>query len=229
MRDQLTELNPDINPAWFPLVTLGADPISFELERRAGTVVTVGKAEPRKGIRILLQALKELELSAYLAVTSPLHTQPELERIQDYADAGGHYLLNFHSVHEEILALLSSCHVAVFPACAEGWGLAVTEALAQGCVVVASDIILVPTQMIPMTPHQRWYPSVLYPGVQWLEVTPDDLKTAITEALTRPFPREWKPGEFPLTWKRAAERLSNAIEDRPVLNKQRRAVFGKPE
>ena len=252
MQSQLIALNPNIDPGWFPLVTLGADPLLFDVTRITGSVITVGKAEPRKGTRILLQVLKELKLSGYLAITSPLHTQPELERLQDYADAGNHTLLNFMGAHEEIFALLQSCHVAVFPASAEGFGLCVTEAIAQGCVVVASDIpafryqyeilreavgpeetdarmILVPTQMVPMTPHQRWYPSVLYPGVQWPEVTVDDLKVAITKALQYPFPRAWEPGEFPLTWKHAAERLSSAIENRPILNKQRRAVFGSPE
>jgi len=253
IRDQLIALNPDIDPAWFPLVTLGADPDlkgRWVVQRNKGTVVTIGKAEPRKGTRLLLQALKELKLSAYLSITSPLHTQPELERLQDYADAGGHTLLNFCGDHEEVFALLSSCHVAVFPASAEGWGLGLTEALAQGCIVVASDIpafryqyqilresvgedeanarmILVPTHTVPMTPHQRWYPSMLYPGVQWPEVTPEDLSTAITDALALPFPRKWEPDEFPLTWKCAAERLSKAIENRPALDKQRRAVFGQ--
>lgn len=233
------ELNRGAHADQFPLVTLGADPIDFDVERVPYSVVTVGKAEPRKGTRILLRALQRLGAEAYLAITSPLHTQVEVERLQDYADAGGHTLIPFSPVHEDVLSLLQSCHVAVFPSCAEGWNLGLTEALAQGCVVVASDIpahrwqhqilteelgaaevarrwVWARTTEVPMTHHQRWYPSHIYHNVLWSECSVEDLAAAIQEAQALPIPRPWGSFEFPLTWRKAAERLCSAISYLPT-------------
>jgi glycosyltransferase involved in cell wall biosynthesis len=228
------DLNPNADwPTALPLAQLGADPTPFDVSRVPGSIVTVGKAEPRKGTRLLLRALKQLDRQAYLAITHPLHTQTEIERLQEYADEGGHTLLPFSPSHEDILALLASCHVAVFPACAEGWNLGLTEALAQGCVVVASDIpahrhqrdilvegwgqervdaqlILVRTKTMPMTHHQRWYPALAYPRVTWRECALDDLSAAISEALERPTPTP-RP-DFPLSWQAAAQRLCDVLE-----------------
>ena len=234
MASWVTSLNPDVRPEQIRLVQLGANPQDFDVSRVKGTVVTVGKSEPRKGTKILLQALDHLKQSAYLAITSPLHTQLEVERLQEYADAGDHILTPFSPTHEDIMALLQSCHVAVFPACAEGWNLGLTEALAQGCVVVASDIsahryqykilcdgvgkdeadrrmVLVPTKQVPMTYHQRWYPPQLYPKVQWNEPSSQDVADAIQQALSMPVPRDWETNEFPLSWTSAAECLNSVL------------------
>ena len=137
--------------------------------RTPGTVVTVGKAEPRKGTRHLLRALKKLEhTGAFLAITSVVHQQVEIERLQDHADEGQHVLVPFTPNHLEVQRLLASCHVAVFPACAEGWNLGLTEALAQGCLVVASDIAAhrwQRRQMVDLIGEEvyfRWYYGFRY-------------------------------------------------------------------
>lgn len=229
------ELNPTAPNHCTPLAQLGATVLDEWPTRQVGTVVTVGKAEPRKGTRILLRALQQLGYQgAYLAITSPLHQQVELEQLQTYADEGGHTLVPFTPSHLEVQRLLASCHVAVFPACAEGWNMGLTEALAQGCIVVASDIpahrrqfellvdgvgpeeaarrcLLVPTNDVPMTHHQRWYPPMAYPSVRWREPTIDAVAEAITQALAMPVPRPWEPDEFPLTWTQAARCLQQLI------------------
>jgi hypothetical protein len=143
-------------------------------------------------------------------------------------------LLPCHPEKTEVDRLFAACPVAVFPACAEGWNLGLTEALAQGCVVVASDIpahryqyqilaseigieeadlrmVLVPTKRLPMKGHQRWYPSHMYPGVLWDECCPMDLAEALERALAmnRPDPL---PTEHPLSWKAAAAVLLKQIQ-----------------
>jgi hypothetical protein len=172
---------------------------------------------------------------AYLAITHPLHQQLEIERLQEHADTGGHVLLPFSPSHEDIQRLLAGCHVAVFASCAEGWNLGLTEALAQGCVVVASDIaahrrhrellvealgeaetnlrmVMVPTKRVPMTHHQRWYPPMAYPNVSWDECSAEDLAAGIRQALgLPPYLPPWKD-RFPLTWERAAERLVTVLQ-----------------
>ena len=50
--------------------------------------------------------------------------------------------MRFHGGYTEAehLTLLASADVAVFPSRAEGFGLALLEAMASGCVLLASDI-----------------------------------------------------------------------------------------
>lgn len=221
-----------------PMAQLGAQVLPEEQrpERQLRTVVTVGKAEPRKGTRYLFRALDRIGYKgAFMAITHPLHQQIEIDRLQDLTDQGSHVLVPFTPNHTDVQRLLASCHVAVFPACAEGWNLGLTEALAQGCIVVASDIaahrwqrdlmvqeigeeetarrfLLIPTSRVPMTHHQRWYPPAAYPNVMWDEVTIDDLAEGIGKALAMPIPPMWSDElPFPLSWTHAAQSLQRTL------------------
>jgi glycosyltransferase involved in cell wall biosynthesis len=239
IHDQVTQINLPENYDSICMVQMGADPVETMTRERERAIITVGKAEPRKGTSILLKALQVLrdsntEFEAHLSITHPLHTQLEIERLQEYADQYQFSLLPFHPDKMHIDQLFAACPVAVFPSCAEGWNLGLTEALAQGCTVVASDIpahryqfnilvkgigieeaeqrmLLVPTKELPMKGHQRWYPAHLYPGVTWQECCPMDLAETLDRALnmTRPDPL---PLEHPLSWKAAAEVLLSHIE-----------------
>lgn len=213
------------------------------LPRQTNTICTVGKAEPRKGTAALLDALNTVctmvptnEPQIFLGIAHPLHQPEELERIREYCDRGGYQLLPFVEHHDQVRALFDTCHVAVFPSCAEGWNMGLTEAVAQGCVVVASDIPahryqhgklaealgleeadrrlrLVPTHEAPMRGHPRWYPQHLYPNVRWHECKPEDLANAIHEALCSPMLEPLPVGQFPLSWERAAKVLINEISE----------------
>jgi len=203
------------------------------VERKSQTICTVGKAEPRKGTWLLLEALQLIAKKAHLAIVHPLHNQEEQNKIFEWSQ--DHTVLPFTRRRDEILALLESCHVAVFPACAEGWNLGLTEALARGCIVVASDIdahryqyellvagigedaaskrmLLVPTEERPIRPHARWYPLSHYAGQKWLECNVETLASYIMSALSLPSPKAWEKDEFPLSWENAARQLLEAID-----------------
>lgn len=215
------------------LMQLGAfsDRVS-DLPRKAGTAVVLGKYEARKGIDLALRALDEVGITATVSCLHPLHTKEEVNEILPYGNK--HDLVPFASTHEDVQALFDVHHVAIFASTAEGWNMGLTEALGQGCVVVASDIpahryqyellcegvgvdeankrmVLVPTSERPMRFHERWYPAHLYVGKTWLEVEPSDLAEAIQHALSLPIPETWGEDEFPLSWENAARRLINAV------------------
>ncbi len=221
-------------------VQLGADVTRVASSSRIrGSVCTVGKAEPRKGTWLLLDALEQLGITGNLAIMHPLHDQQEQERI--FKHASKHNVLPFSPNQEAVFALLDVSHIAVFPSCAEGWNLALTEALAHGCFVIASDIEahryqydilkaavgeeeaksrmkLLPVTKKPIRPHARWYPLAVYAGQTWQECELEDICTAIEEARTCEFPRPWKDGEFPLSWENAGRRLLAEIGPSGILD-----------
>ena len=134
------------------------------------------------------------------------------------------------------MAYLQSLHVAVFPSNAEGWNLGLTEALAQGCIVVASDIHahrrqrdlleeavgeaeahyrlrLVPTHKSLIVGHDRWYPGIHYVGKNWLECDGLEFADTVFGALQNDPPAPWTDDHpFPLTWQKAGERLIEVVD-----------------
>jgi glycosyltransferase involved in cell wall biosynthesis len=211
-------------------------------ERQPGTVVHVGKAEPRKGTGILLEALKSMGRTATLGITHPLHMEWDHEQITRGLRGVDHTLVPFSQSHEEVRALFDVSHIAVFPSTAEGWNMGLTEAVAAGCIVVASDIsahryqyellkqslgdevdarlMLVPTSEVPMEFHPRWYPMHHYAGQKWMAPSVEDLADTIEKALDKQFPGTPDPTTFPLSWERAAHRfietvLVDRVERRP--------------
>nr|NIN69662.1 glycosyltransferase [Anaerolineae bacterium]NIN99703.1 glycosyltransferase [Anaerolineae bacterium]NIQ82555.1 glycosyltransferase [Anaerolineae bacterium] len=215
------------------LMQLGAfsDRVS-ELPRVDNSIIVNGKYEPRKGIDIALEALRTLDMQATVQILHPLHTEDDAKAAVTASQ--GHNLIPFAQSHEDVQALYDVHHVAVFSSCAEGWNMGLTEALGQGCIVVASDIsahryqyeimceylgeeetdkrfILVPAYEQPMKYHPRWYPAHIYAGHTWLESSSEDIAEGILQALGMPFPEPWEEGQFPLSWEHAARRLLEEI------------------
>ncbi len=249
IQEKVMALNPDAPSKCFPLIQQGADPVEFEdVIRRRGSVGIVGKYEPRKGYNTFFGMIRQLQpKSTYAMATSPLHTSEEITELQNICDGLDINLLPWEKSYDSVLAFLSSVHVAVFPSHAEGWNLPLTEALAQGCIVVASDIHahrwqkkiladaigeaqadyrlrLVPTVETPIAGHDRWYPGFYYVGKKWLSCGADALAEAVACALEDAPPEPWaertfsvNSPEFPLTWKKAGERIITLVDE--VVNK----------
>lgn len=230
IQKEVSALNLDLPSYCFPLIQQGANQKLFiEVVRKPKTIGILGKYEPRKGHDIFFQAIQEIgSYNVFAMITSPLHTSEEINRIQSLCDSNKIQLLPWEEDRDNVLAFLSSLHVAVFPSCAEGWNLGISESIAQGCIVIASDIDahrrqyeileavlgteeasyrlrLIPTKPVPIKGHDRWYPGAYYVGKKWLECDPRDLKEAILQALRdNPLPMP-DAKNFPLSWEAAAK------------------------
>lgn len=240
MKETVRDLQPDdtLKSRVFDF-QLGATVERFSHKgRERESIVHVGKAEPRKGTGILMEALQRIGRCATLAITHPLHNEYDQRRILDGLSGMDHTLVPFSQSHEEVRALFDVSHVAVFPSTAEGWNMGLTEALAAGCIVVASDIsahryqyellkqgvgeaeadarmILVPTKEAPMEFHPRWYPMHFYAGQKWMAPDVEDLADAIGRALEMEPLHPPDSSTFPLTWEKAARRfLQRVLVDR---------------
>ncbi len=97
------------------------------------TILFVGRDEPRKGLRTLLEAVRTLE-DVQLVVAGPVR-----ESTRRLADSRTTFLRAVP--HAELSELLASAACAVFPAMGgEALGLVLIEAMAAGTPIVASDI-----------------------------------------------------------------------------------------
>ena len=102
-------------------------------EPEPNTILFVGRDEPRKGLAVLLEAMKQLP-NARLVVAGPVsdHTRNA---------AGNSVTILGPVAHEQVPELMAAATCAAFPATGgEALGLVLVEAMAAGVPVVASDI-----------------------------------------------------------------------------------------
>ncbi len=96
-------------------------------------VLYVGSLSQRKGLSYLFAAVGALGQGVHLTVVgSRVADCPAL----DQALAGHHHLSSLP--HDQILALMRTHDVLVFPSLFEGFGLVITEAMSQGLVVITT-------------------------------------------------------------------------------------------
>lgn len=106
-------------------------------------VLMVGRLEPRKNLRLALDALARVDDpdvrlvvvgkddSEDPATLRRLADEPRAVQLQDVPD-------------DELAALYRGARALLFPSLGEGWGIPVIEALAAGTPVVASDATAIP-------------------------------------------------------------------------------------
>lgn len=146
MRDRLVELGADA--ATTVVLSMGADvtairPLAAAAERCTGRILFVGRLVEKKGVSVLLEALRLLEDTGYdlhIAGDGPLRSQLT-------SDASG-LRVTFLGVlgREALAAEFGAASIAVFPSVAavtgdqDGLPVALLEAMSLGCAVVASDL-----------------------------------------------------------------------------------------
>ncbi|MXX80460.1 MAG: glycosyltransferase family 4 protein [Chloroflexi bacterium] len=107
--------------------------LSVQPASDSDTILFIGRDEPRKGLRVLLAAMRRLP-DLRLVVAGPVR-----ESTRRAADSRATFLGSVP--HEQIPELMASAACAVFPATGgEALGLVLVEAMAAGVPVIASDI-----------------------------------------------------------------------------------------
>ena len=146
MRDRLVELGADASTT--VVLSMGADvtairPLAAAAERGSGRILFVGRLVEKKGVSVLLEALRLLEDTGYdlhIAGDGPLRSQLT-------SDSSG-LRVTFLGVlgREALAAEFGAASIAVFPSVAavsgdqDGLPVALLEAMSLGCAVVASDL-----------------------------------------------------------------------------------------
>jgi len=111
-------------------------------------LVTVGRQEPYKGTGAVIGALPAL-LETYprlsFHVVGDGSGLGEFRRLAERAGVGDQVVFHGATRHDQVIELLQSSHVFVFPTAGEGFPKAVAEALACGTPVVTSPVSVLPT------------------------------------------------------------------------------------
>jgi glycosyltransferase involved in cell wall biosynthesis len=121
-------------------VNLGFDPDRFKPKvsyRTSGKfrILFVGTITRRKGIHLLIQAFKELNLrDAELIIIGPI-----LEARDILAEYKGYYTYYPFMHHEELAEKYREADIFVFPSYLDSWAMTVVEAMACGTPVVVSE------------------------------------------------------------------------------------------
>lgn len=245
IKEEVMKVNPDMPEKCFPFVQQGSTSELFTgLKRRSRTIGIVGKYEPRKGYDQFFELLPHIKYeTAYALATSPLHNSQEIQSIQTACTSTGVELLPWEASQEGVLAFLSTIHVLVAPSAAEGWNINLSAGLAQGCIVVASDIHahrrqyellakaigekeaayrlrLVKTEPASIIGHDRWYPGVYYVGKKWQRCQTQELIQTVKDALKDDPPVVFTGKDFPLSWTNAAKRLIECVDE--AVNQNRK-------
>lgn len=143
-----------VDPSW--TAEQADDPqLRARLGIGADYLLAAGTLEPRKGIRDLLAAYRQLRAARpdcpQLVLAGPVGWGDELG--PDGPPAG--VVLTGYLSGAELRALMGGAALFVFPSRYEGFGLPPLEALAAGTPVVASDL---PTSREVLAEHARYFP-----------------------------------------------------------------------
>jgi glycosyltransferase involved in cell wall biosynthesis len=134
-------------------------------------MLNVGSIRKRRNIGALIRIWEDLAAQADFDVDLVIVGNSTEESA--ISEVTGSRLLGqrihwFDNCPDDVLVLLyQSAEVLLHPGCAEGWGLSVTEALAAGTLVVASDEGAIPeaaegtVRLLPATDSDLWRQTIL--------------------------------------------------------------------
>jgi len=108
--------------------------------------------EPKKGLSVLIQAMKELEQRkgeppCQLLIVGDGPARDELESLRDRLGLSAHVV--FAGTRRDIPRVLHALDAFVLPSLYEGFGIAILEAMAAGKAVIATKVGGIPEFVVP--------------------------------------------------------------------------------
>lgn len=121
------------------LIHPGVDPLFLERKHHPHDrlrFLFVGGTTYRKGIDVLLDAIRKADVDAEFVIKDhPFYKNDISEKVNDLPVT---YIKHYMSP-SELVDLYSSCDVLIYPTRAEGLGLPLLEAMAQGLTIITCD------------------------------------------------------------------------------------------
>ncbi len=146
VREDMLDLDIGRNRRW-AVIYNGIAPAFFALEgvqpasERGLRLVAIGSLTPEKGVDVMLRALPSvarLHPGVELVVVGDGPLRVQLEALAQELSVAQH--VRFVGLAEDVRPWLRECALFVAPSRREGMGIAVVEAMAMGCPVVASRV-----------------------------------------------------------------------------------------
>ena len=104
-------------------------------------LATIGRLEPPKGYRYLLQAcsiLNEKDVPFHLLVVGDGYLRKELEDLADNLKISHH--VTFTGFRRDVMKILHASDICVVPSLREGFSLTLLEAMSSEKPIVATDV-----------------------------------------------------------------------------------------
>jgi glycosyltransferase involved in cell wall biosynthesis len=129
-------------------------------------LLNVGRVSPQKGLIFAIRALPEILgrfPDAHVVSVGSLTDEAYVSALRSEAERLG-VAHRFHTLgpRRDVPTLLRSCDLFIFPSLYEGMGIALVEAMAVGCVCVASDVGPLPE--LVRHGHDGWLVPARDPG-----------------------------------------------------------------
>ena len=109
----------------------------FRIPADAALLLFVGRLAREKGLRLLLESVADLPPHVWLLVVGDGPERRDLESEARRLGVGERVVFGGEQDHAHVIDALFACDIFVFPSQTETLGLAVLEAMAAGCAVVA--------------------------------------------------------------------------------------------
>jgi len=131
------------------LPSVGVDPVEFahpapegvrawfRIPANAALLLFVGRLAREKGLRLLLESVAGLAPHVWLLLVGDGPERRDLEAEARRLGVEGRVVFGGEQDHAHVIDALFACDIFVFPSQTETLGLAVLEAMAAGCAVVA--------------------------------------------------------------------------------------------
>lgn len=118
----------------------GLDVSRFKAVPKRQSILLCSRLFPFKGVQYFIEAVREMELDWQVYVIGDGPYLPELKRLAENSKTKIHFTGWLDKNSPEYIRLFSEASIFVFLSASESFGLVVAEAMASGCVVIASDI-----------------------------------------------------------------------------------------
>lgn len=141
----ITTIHHGISDDFKPTTSLEQKSIKEKFKLPAKFILYLGRINVRKNIQVLLNAMPYLKEDLPLVIVGKKdHKTFDIDKTINDLGLDNKVLLLGHLAYQDVLDIIGTAHIFVFPSFAEGFGLPPLEAMKSGVPVISSNATCLP-------------------------------------------------------------------------------------